>query len=377
MPGSSSGFLRGSFARFSRMTEAARPSPSPLGLLSPTMANELFECPMRVAWHLDQRASWLRRPGPSAALGTAAHAMAERLSRGLVAGAIDARQARTMASEAWDDLIDRQEAALTRAWAPAVPPPPQDWPGYQLVRTRVLRHAEEVATSSSPTEALAPMVEEALEDLAVGIAGRPDRVEGLLGDLCVVDLKTGLHQAEPTPAQRRQLLLYAELVRATMGELPRRMGIEDGLGRRWESEVDPRELEMLLADIVTRRQAYERAVASGSLDELADANGETCKWCPYRVICASYWSALRTDWSHGSVSGTAARVEERAGSVLLDVETTSPTDDAGQHWQVSGLRGRTVSVGDRVSIVDGALTRSPRHLRARWSTVLVVGAEPR
>ena len=65
--------------------------------------------------------------------------------------------------------------------------------------------------------------------------------------------------------------------------------IEDATGRRWQESVNPIEVEAAIADLRDRRGAYESAAAQDTLESLAQPSAETCRWCPYRLLCRPYW----------------------------------------------------------------------------------------
>jgi PD-(D/E)XK nuclease superfamily len=84
------------------------------------------------------------------------------------------------------------------------------------------------ADLAGPTPAL-PWRERWLEDAVLGRKGRPDLVERDGGVLTVADFKTG--QGDMTDDRRDQLLIYAALVRSSLGELPARAEIRRPDGR--------------------------------------------------------------------------------------------------------------------------------------------------
>lgn len=353
------------------MTELPTPRPRPLGSITPSMANDLVDCGYRMAWRLDGRFKSLARPSPSSALGVAAHSVVEQLSRGLISRSSSEDEVRERLDHAWRVQIAKARATLDNAWSPASPPPPEEWPGYHLTRARLLRRAREVAERHGPATSAgsAAQVEKLLEDAGDELRGRPDRVEGPPGDRCVVDLKTGLAQAGPTVAQRRQLLLYVRLVQSATGERPSRMAIEDAAGRRWEESVDPIEVETAIADLGYHRSAYESAVKQDTPGIIARPSADTCRWCPYRLLCQPYWSSLKTNWQHGSVAGTVTNVRTAGQAAFLEIDATSPIDEGGHAWLVSAAPTLRPSVGSRTAIIGAELTGSARQLRWRWSTI--------
>jgi hypothetical protein len=220
----------------------------------------------------------------------------------------------------------------------------------------------------------APAIERTVEDPRTGLFGRPDRVEGAGRAQVVVDLKTGLSQAGATESQRRQLLLYAHLVGAATGNTPERVAIEDPAGRRWEESITKQDVAAAVNEVVQARAAYESAARAGSWEDLARPDVETCRHCPYRLVCRQYWDALKFDWGHGSVAGTIARSRRSDAGSITEISAESPVDTSREEWVVSAgpaLSGRN---GGTIAIVDAETTGTDRLLRWRWSTM---AREPR
>ena len=99
------------------------PTPRPIRLdkISPTLASDLFACPYRVAWRLDDRFRYLQRPTPFAILGVVAHGVAEDVSKGALSGAVDDAEARRRLAAAWDSHVAEGLQLLRERWAPAMP----------------------------------------------------------------------------------------------------------------------------------------------------------------------------------------------------------------------------------------------------------------
>jgi hypothetical protein len=347
------------------------PRPAALEWVSPTLANDLASCAYRVAWRLDHRFDWLRRPTPRSQLGVVAHACVEEVGRGLLEGASSREEAQARVKRAWDLHLAQGRSVLAEEWAPAEPPAPEDWPGYHLIRARVIGRALRLfdrETRPEPARA-ATMLEETLGDPATEIAGRPDRVESSPSGLSVVDLKTGLAQDQPTEAQRRQLLLYAHLVHVATGEMPVKMAVEGPAGRRWEEEVTSASVAAAVGEVTALRARFTATVSEGRVESLAAPGEETCRWCPYRLVCGPYWDSLETSWGHGSVLGRILRREYRPGGVVITVRVESPVDAAASEWKVAGPV-RLPGVPGQVLAIIAAEIADDSILRWTWSTVI-------
>jgi hypothetical protein len=63
--------------------------------------------------------------------------------------------------------------------------------------------------------------------------------------------------------------------------------------------VDPTKVRRVRID------AYNRKVACNvTVTDLAAPSPETCRWCPYKILCPSFWAAASAGWS-GSLDGAA------------------------------------------------------------------------
>lgn len=286
-------------------------------------------------------------------------------------GAPTRDETRRRVEQAWERHVAERRVDLIERWAPSEPPPPESWPGYYLVRARVIGRALRLldrGKSAEPERATA-MVEQPLEDPATGIAGRPDRIESSAAGMYVVDLKTGLTQGEPTESQRRQLLLYAHLVSVATGRLPAKVAIEGPSGERWEENVTGEKVAAAIAEVRALRERFEAAVGAGQAASLASPSPETCRWCPYRLVCGPYWQSLESTWRHGSVLGKIDRRDERSGRAVLGIRAESPIDLVGQDQIMLGPESMPGLVGQRLAVIGAERGEGP-ILRWTWSTLV-------
>jgi hypothetical protein len=98
------------------------PHPRPITKVSPSLANDLMTCGLRVAFSQDPHFStqW-RRPNAFTALGSAAHAVTEAAFRRTDWAEDDATR-RWQLEAQWDKEVTRSVDRLREAWAPALPP---------------------------------------------------------------------------------------------------------------------------------------------------------------------------------------------------------------------------------------------------------------
>jgi hypothetical protein len=98
---------------------------------------------------------------------------------------------------------------------------------------------------------------------------------------------------------------------------------------------------------------------------------ETCRHCPYRLVCTQYWETLELRWAHGSVAGRVLRSRRSEGGSVTEVRAESPVDAAGVGWVVSAAPEDPGNASS-VAIVDAESTGTDRLLRWRWSTMMRV-----
>lgn len=301
-------------------------------MLSPTSVNDLMTCGYRLAWRRDERAGFLRRPTPWTELGVIAHSVLEDAGHGLVASAATIDEARHRAETAWNTHVSISVERLKKAWYPADPPRPEEWPGYHLTRARTIRQVvrrERSDASAVPASGRNRVAyERRIVDKHERLVGRPDRIERSETELRIVDLKTGLGQRDPTDAQVRQLLLYCHLVKVQHGRLPTQIVIEDASGRRWDRPVSSLDVDTVLDEMRAARERYIEAERMGGphLESLAEPAAETCRWCSYRSVCRPYWSSLEQAWDHGSVADAVRATRRTPAGVVLEIETCSPIE---------------------------------------------------
>lgn len=360
------------------LPELPDPLPEPIGRFSPTLANDLLACPRRVGFARDRTfASW-RRPSTFSVLGDAAHAVAEVVAKrhGWPAEQADRRR---HLEAVWDDRIGKGAAKLAAAWAPAEPPPVQEWPTYQVTRSRTIRRAERAIAErrvDGSTEPVAHLeargvsgwTEVELVDPTSGLEGRADRIDRINGSYRVVDLKTGMNQEEPKDEQLRQLLLYAVLLQRTTGEWPADIAVENASGEQFVVPLQPAEAEAALAEALVAVRSFNEQASSGSGGPEGMASADTCRWCPFRTCCGTYWRNLSVDWGHPSVLGSILHAGADGRGAHADIDVVAPEDLGVSMTRVVGLPEVPPPVSSWLAAVDLRPIRDPRSLSARWSS---------
>ena len=241
------------------------PAAATIGEFSPSLANQLLSCQLRVGFLRDPVHSALQRPGTYAALGIIAHAVIEAAYK-LHDWPHDQAARRQRLEDLWTHETREQAARIEAAWSPATLPSAEDWPGYALTRIRTIRMAEKQIEKVTPNRAKTKRggVEVELRHPESRLFGRADRIEHLGQATRVVDLKIGLRQSEPTEDQRRQLLLYAVLLHRVEGQWPVSIDLEDASGNTYSQPLIPEEAEAALAEATSAADSFNQAVVESS-----------------------------------------------------------------------------------------------------------------
>lgn len=359
--------------------------PAPIDRVSPSLANSLLACEQRAAFTRDSSFDHWRRPSTFSLLGDAAHAVTEQVMK-RNDWSSDEPTRHYEISDLWNRVIHDGAEALAAAWAPSEPPPPDEWPAYQLTRSRTIRRATRLAqpghvephpevhgppstgrTDGGGDQTLGTGIEVHMEDPGSVLHGRADRIERAGSATRVVDLKSGMHQGWPEEDQLRQLHLYAVLVHRTTGEWPAEIAIENASGEQFVLPLDPCDAEESLETVLGAVDRFNDA-ASGSASFSASPDESTCRWCPYRVVCEPYWDSVVAEWGHASVLGAVTGVGENEQGAHVTISIHSPADLGADVTILAGLPVIPRGKPTWISAVDLMSIRDPTQLRARWSS---------
>jgi hypothetical protein len=282
----------------------------------------------------------------------------------------------------WDHLEQDAWKRAADAVAPSIPPPAGQWPGMALTRSRTIRRiAKQVRERATPHEArpvafsLDRRAEVDLADPGGPLRGRVDRIERDRDGIVVVDIKTGLAQQEISPEQRRQLLLYAALVKRSMGEWPREAVIESAAGERTGMPVVPDEADTAASEAVALLDNYNAHVESGGqATEMAKPAMDTCRYCGFRVACAPYWATINSSWPfQGAVLGQSEASLGAESGFTVTITTEAPSDRLGAVTTAYRLPRRPPP-GHTLAIVGATEVGGPAVLRADWNTTAIAVA---
>ena len=143
-----------------------------------------------------------------------------------------------------------------------------------------------------------------LEDPESRLYGHADRIERSGDRTRIVDLKSGLHQGDPTADQHRQLLLYAVLAQRSTGEWPSEIAIEDASGAQTAIELDATAAENALAEVVGAVSPRSTRTSAPS------TSGRTPSQIPIDAVGAPFvWCAVPTGKSSGPTGSTVRSTE--------------------------------------------------------------------
>ncbi len=299
------------------------PVPPPLELsaistVSPSLAELLRLCGLRTGLSRVQNATALVLGNPKAWLGTAYHE---------VLAAAGEQRSNAAADDVWEQAVGEQHERAEAHPLDRLFGAPHRWPGYHLIRAMALMRAQEVAGEGEAAEANAGTPPAGDGHAANGherwltaaggrLVGRPD----LLRDDAVIDYKTGdvfeHGEADVVKASYvRQLQLYAFLVKESTGRWPTRGVLLPMEGVPVGVELDPAGCERVAAEALELLDEYNGAVSgTAGVPELATPSPETCRWCPFQLVCPAFWAAADSSWSEhlgtAAVGGLASAAPE-------------------------------------------------------------------
>ena len=350
--------------------------PDPIGLISPTEANDLLTCPLRVARNRSQSFSHFRKQSIAAVLGTSAHAVRE-MAYQLDLGAEDDWQ--QILEDEWNQHISEGHRQLIEQRAPLVPPPPSEWPNFQIIRVAAIRGAKKIAErrrdhfpTTEPATG-APQVEKWLSSSALGIQGKVDRIDRVNDKIRVVDIKTSRNVDEHLQEYERQLLLYALLIEEDLGEWPAEIAVEPIRGPLRAIDADRQKALEILAEIEYAVKNFNLHVERGTISDEAKPSASACQYCSYAVVCEDYWNSLSAEWGHRSVRGDIVEIHESATGQSVTVRPSSPTDDRSGDVLISGFATHSLNQATKFSGTHLRATGGGTGWTVQWSSHVDLG----
>ena len=336
----------------------------------PSSLNRLATCSLQFAYSCDPAFSnILRKSNTFAAIGTIAHQLTELVwKRGLNGTPID--DLKRVLEQKWDEFAHSSYEKLCGEWDGREVPPPKDWPYFSMTRARTIRRlvnevTEHRSNANVSRNAPRPLIETELVDESLRLKGIPDRVTFTDDGFYVFDIKTGHAVEEISTPYRRQLLLYAHLVKKHTGLEPLAVAlIRAGGDVIWE-DVTSADIDDCVADVMERIKRYSKVAKTDPLS-LASPSTDACRFCDYKAVCKAFWEDQDPEWEeHRGVVGEVIEVIDES---TFRVRQIWPQNDEGREVGVSNVPLPT-SVGDHVSIVDGYLRDG--GLRGNWYTKIL------
>lgn len=312
-----------------------------LEFTSPSLAETMRSCMLRAGLSRASGAPRFVLGNPKAWLGAAYH---EVLAQ--VAG-IASDDGTPDIDDLWHDAIQRQHERAKHHPLDGRYGEPTSWPGYHVALASLRLRADDllqqwpehqrIRTSSAENRTPIRQIERALVALHGNLVGRPD----LVGHDEVLDYKTGdvfESDADDAPdvireSYVRQLRIYGYLIWEGMGRWIRRGVLLPMSGGRVEVDLDPSACEREAKAAVGLMQAYNSLIEQKDPDALASPSPSSCRWCPYKIMCPSFWKAAKPGWEtqiggaiEGVLVGPARQVHGGAAyAISIDTEAGTRT----------------------------------------------------
>jgi hypothetical protein len=359
------------------------------------MAEVMRSCALRAGLSRCEGARAFTLGNPKAWLGTAYHAVLEKLAEADIED--DAVDAKT--EELWTAAIEVERQGAMAHGLDSRFGPPVAWPGYHLAHAAVRLRAKEMVASrreagrqsaarANAGDSTPAMREQRFTACNGKLVGRPDVISGDE----IIDYKSGaiLERDEATESEVvkaayvRQLRIYGFLVRQALGRWLPRGVLLPLVGTGVQIELDPAQCEREAAESVALLDAYNERVRAGeSINALAAPAPVTCKWCAFKLICPAFWGAAGPAWS-GQLEGAAiegvvgepVRAIHGGAAFAISVEIQRGTETprraeiAPLNASIHGGVAKLVP-GDAIRFVnlrvrpDGKLVPTPRTVLSR------------
>ncbi len=297
-------------------------SPAPLSTISHSRAEDLRDCPLRVAFALSPAHRDAVPMSPAARIGIICHEILAAAARSAF-DELPPEDLNAAFEEAWNEQLTLQTGAARASASGSRDGPPAEWPYINLKKARLrgrLRDLVEARRSSAagqdrngPMPAASGLpgnrVEARYDGFGGRITGRPDLILRRDGEVVIRDYKSGTIFApddaaspsavEPAvnPRYRRQLLLYSALYHDQTGTWPAHAELISLDGTRLDIPIDPVEATAVAAETLALLDGYNQRVTDGdAAHSLARPSPATCASCSYCALCPPFWDAVSPSW---------------------------------------------------------------------------------
>lgn len=375
------------------------PPPEPRLLLSttPTGAEALRTCWLRVAFEASPAHASQTFRGPSARLGTVCH----RLLAAAGSGSFDGLAPDSLVASfdvMWCDEVRRQEEEARASPLEHHLARAGRWPFYQLKRFYTSRAVQRLVAARAASESGsgtrgaragpgAPQFERLYEGFGGRLRGRIDHVEYRGGQPFIVDYKSGTIFEDGESAvlavrasYQRQLRLYAALHWDKTGLWPAGAELVSLRGERAAVAINPPEALALVEETLNQLDRYNEMVRTGTLPPASPA-ADVCRHCPFKAMCGPFWRAVGPSWNGGNdatVAGMTAGIQEFGDQGWsIDLDVTEGNREPGR-FQLRGVTEarfgdrHEIRTGQRLRIIHARRTsdNQPRALVASERTEL-------
>ena len=324
--------------------------PENIEYCDPTLVNQLAKCMYQTAFKRDKNFDYLQRANLFLLRGTAVHSVREKSPNKLLE--VPDENFKEAFNEIWESKMKAQHQKLVDDWFPALVPDFEDWPEYRRVQSRTRRNVKkEIQRIKDSGGGERPVIEGWFEDERLKLKGKPDRVETWDSQtVAIVDIKTGPDQEEIRPEQRRQLLFYAHLFRASSGQTPKKIIVENTRGERTIEDIEDSDIDAVVEEILELRNNFNSGL-DGNLETFATPSKENCQYCPYRSHCDPFWLTYDKEWSQWQIS-ISGKVKETTEEEVVVHNIVSPSDIADSEIKFLRPENFQLNVGDSVVIID-------------------------
>lgn len=372
----------------------------PITTVSPTLAEVMRSCFLRAGLSRTEGVESFVLGNPRGWLGSIYHKVLETVlsaqpGNGPIEPTID---------HLWDEALEQQNSfnqvhVLDRRFGP-----PTSWPGYYLAKASVTLQAKTILLARQSAAATRRDHDRQRMDVqeiyrerrfsAYGgkLVGRPDVVRPSE----IVDFKSGSlvefdqgHGSETIKAAYvRQLRIYGFLVHEALGCWIQNGLLVPAIGPPVQIQLTPPDCETEASEAVGLLDHYNNLILSNVTAHRFSAPSPTnCKWCPYKILCPSFWGAATADWTgsldaaavegtvlelprpiHGGVARSLS-LSLRAGSEICRDITVAPINPS-IHGLIDGLTvGEIVRVAGLRIRPDGVFVPQLRTVVVRVTEV--------
>ena len=357
------------------------PKATPLEMLSPSTAENLRDCWLRIAYQRDQRFQRRFAVKTAAILGDVAHELSRRVWNGYFDG-IAEEEAKDAVKATWNKILNETLASRVDTEHP-IELVPGRWPHYQRVRTRAVGSSTRQIsrrlhgrTGQSSSRARTT-TERTLRSDRSPLFGRPDRVVVKGDSVEIIDLKTSQAAEDGMPDRaKRQLIMYAALWEEVTGVLPNKLTVEAIDGSRTSITVTQKEVESQREAAMADFNAFNQAaVEPSTLLGKANPSPDACRFCDYKALCGPFFDALSDewDWYLGEFLGTVNEIHGKGNIRTVQLECERPAFRQGDKLSIVDIPADLVpAIGSRAGFSGLSRLRSERNYQFRYDSDIFV-----